>query len=61
MFHGVWQLAKRTLTLDARRPLPHVIRLGLAAILLVCVIIAWANSLFSELVLVYCGYQTNFG
>lgn len=43
MLHGVWQLAKLSLTLDARRVGMHVTRFGLACVLYLALIVARWN------------------
>ncbi len=43
MLHGVWQLAKQSLTLDARRVGMHATRFGLACVLYLAVIVSRWN------------------
>lgn len=43
MLHGVWQLAKQSLTLDARRVGMHAVRFGLLAVLYAAVVVSRWN------------------
>lgn len=43
MLHGIWQLTRQSLTLDARRLGPHLVRFGLVAILFIAIFIARMN------------------